>query len=132
IELLEDTSGILVKKIKPNFKTIGPRYGNLMKDISAAVAKMGQEDIAEIEQNNGISLQLAGGTAELTIDDFEILAEDIPGWLVAVEGKITVALDITLTESLRHEGYSRELVNRVQNLRKTSGLDVTDKIILNI
>ena len=132
LEYLSDSSGILVKKIKPNFKTLGPRYGKAMKAISEAIAKMTQEDIAAFERNGKFTIKAAEGDINLTLEDVEILSEDIPGWLVANEGRYTVALDITITEELRMEGIARELINRVQNMRKDSGFEVTDKIRIKI
>ncbi len=132
MELLEDTTGVLVKKIKPNFKTIGPKYGKQMKAISAMVNGWDQQAIAEVETNGGWNGEVDGAAIELTLEDFDIQAEDIPGWLVASEGGITVALDITISEELRNEGIARELINRIQNFRKESGLEVTDKIRLTI
>jgi isoleucyl-tRNA synthetase len=132
LELLGDGAGILVKSIKPNFKTIGPKYGKQMKAIAGIVAGFSQDDIAKIEQNNGWSGSIEGTEINLNLADFEINAQDIPGWLVASESGLTVALDITISESLKSEGIAREIVNRVQNLRKDSGLDVTDRIVLSI
>jgi isoleucyl-tRNA synthetase len=132
LELLGDGAGILVKSIKPNFKTIGPKYGKQMKAIAGIVAGFSQDDIATIEQNNGWSGSIEETEINLDLADFEINAQDIPGWLVASESGLTVALDITISESLKSEGIAREIVNRVQNLRKDSGLDVTDRIILSI
>ena len=132
LELLEEDNSVLVKSIKPNFKTIGPKYGKHMKAIAALVGKMTSEDIAEIEKNNGWSGEVNGEEVNLDSNDFEITAQDIPGWLVSSEGNLTVALDVTISEELRAEGIARELVNRVQNLRKDSGLEVTDRIVLKI
>jgi isoleucyl-tRNA synthetase len=132
LELLGDGAGILVKSIKPNFKTIGPKYGKQMKAIAGIVAGFSQDDIATIEQNNGWSGSIEETEINLDLADFEINAQDIPGWLVASESGLTVALDITISESLKSEGVAREIVNRVQNLRKDSGLDVTDRIVLSI
>lgn len=132
LEYLSDTKGVLVKKIKPNFKTIGKKYGKQMKSIMAMVNQWTQEDIAKVESDNGWKGELEGGNIELELEDFDISTDDIPGWLVATEGEITVALDITLSDDLREEGIAREFVNRIQNLRKDSGLDVTDKIHLKI
>lgn len=132
VEYIEDTSGILVKKVKPNFKTLGPRYGKMMKQISAAIGSLDQEDIILFEKNGSYTLKLEGEEVNLRLDDVEIISEDIPGWLVANEGSLTVALDVTLTEELKEEGIAREFVNRIQNLRKESGFDVTDKIHVSI
>ncbi len=132
LELLEEGNGMLVKSIKPNFKTIGPKYGKQMKAIAALVAQFNQDDIAAVESNKGWNGEIEGTTIALDMQDFEIVAQDIPGWLVASEGGITVALDITITDELKNEGIARELINRVQNLRKDSGLEVTDKIVLTI
>lgn len=133
IEFLDDTSGILVKKIKPNFKLLGKKHGKNMKAISAAIANFTQEDIAEIEKNGTINLSLEPSNLSLepcalSLKEVEILSEDIPGWLVANDGNLTVALDITITEELKQEGIAREFINRIQNLRKDSGFKVTDKI----
>jgi isoleucyl-tRNA synthetase len=132
LEYLTDTKGVLVKKIKPNFKTIGPKYGKLMKAISAWFAALDQDGIYNYESQNGAKIQLEGQEVVLELEDAEIASEDIPGWLVAGEGKLTVALDITISEALRAEGLARELVNRIQNIRKESGFDVTDKIEIRI
>ncbi|GAB3542166.1 isoleucine--tRNA ligase [Pontibacter brevis] len=129
IEYIDDTSGILVKKIKPNFKKLGQVFGPKMKLVAAAVQQMDQADIATLEREGGFEVRLNDDeTAVLTPDDVEITSEDIPGWLVVNEGKLTVALDITLTEELKQEGIARDLVNRIQNLRKDSNLEVQDKI----
>ncbi|MGE0078452.1 MAG: isoleucine--tRNA ligase [Bacteroidales bacterium] len=132
LEYLTDSSGILVKKIKPNFKTLGPRFGKSMKVISDAIGKMTQVDINFFERNNSFTIELAEGPVNITLEDVEILSEDIPGWLVANEGRYTVALDIKISEELRMEGIARELINRVQNIRKDSGFEVTDKIKITI
>ena len=132
LKLIEEGSGVIVKSIKPNFKTIGPKYGKQMKAISALVGKMTTDDIAAIEKNKGWTGEIDGQEIQLEITDFEILAQDIPGWLVSTEGPLTVALDITINETLRAEGIARELVNRVQNLRKDSGLEITDRILLKV
>jgi isoleucyl-tRNA synthetase len=131
LELLTDT-GILVKSIKPNFKTIGPKYGKHMKSISALVQQFDQNDIAQIEQNQGWIGQIEGENITLDFTDFEIQAQDIPGWLVANENGLTVALDVTISEELKAEGLAREVVNRIQNLRKESAFDVTDRITVKI
>lgn len=128
IELLDDASGILVKQIKPNFKTLGPKFGKDMKAIASAVALLGQEDIQKIEQEGEISLHIENKILNLQLQDVEISSQDIEGWLVASSGSLTVALDVTINETLRKEGIARELVNRIQNMRKDSGYEVTDKI----
>jgi isoleucyl-tRNA synthetase len=132
LELLNDGAGMLVKSIKPNFKTIGPKYGKQMKAISELVKGFGQDDITQIEQNNGWSGTIEGTEIQLDLSDFEINAQDIPGWLVASENGLTVALDITISEGLKSEGIAREIVNRVQNLRKDSGFDVVDRILIQV
>jgi len=128
IEYITDTAGILVKKIKPNFKTLGPRFGKQMKEVSGAINNLSQEDIAAFEAAGSFAIKVEGENELLDLDDVEIISEDIPGWLVANEGNLTVALDIHITEELRQEGMARELINRIQNIRKESGFDVTDKI----
>ncbi|HEY8401241.1 MAG TPA: isoleucine--tRNA ligase, partial [Cytophagaceae bacterium] len=133
IEYIDDTSGILVKKIKPNFKKLGKEYGPKLKEISAAITSMQQPDIQKIEKENAYQVKLSDGTvATLTLEDVEITSEDIPGWLVANENGLTVALDITITDELRKEGIARDIVNRVQNLRKDMGLEVQDKIKITV
>ena len=132
IDLIEDDGKMIVKQIKPNFKSIGPKYGKQMKAISKLIAGFNQEDIAEIQTKSGWEGEIENETIRLTIEDFEINAKDIPGWVVASEGKLTVALDVTITDELKSEGISRELINKIQNLRKDNNLDVTDKISLNI
>ena len=132
LEVLTDVSGVLVKKAKPDFKKLGPKYGKLMKQISGAVAQFGQDDIAKLEQDGKYLLNLNGEEVTLEAEDVEITTEDIPGWLVMSESGVTVALDITISEELRYEGIARELINRIQNLRKDSGLEVTDRISLKV
>ncbi len=132
LELIDEGNGMLVKSVKPNFQTIGPKYGKQMKAIAGIVNGFNQEDIAKLEANNGWKGTIEGHEIELDLSDFTIAAQDIPGWLVASENGLTVALDITLSEGLKNEGIARELINRVQNLRKDSGLEVTDKITLSI
>jgi len=132
IQLLDDASGILVKQIKPNFKVLGPKFGKDMKAIAAEVSKLGQEDIQKIEREGELLLQLENKTVNLQLTDVEISSQDIEGWLVASSGSLTVALDVTIDETLRKEGIARELVNRIQNLRKESGFEVTDKIDIKI
>jgi isoleucyl-tRNA synthetase len=128
VEYIHDTRGLIVKKIKPNFKTLGKKYGKMMKEISDLFAKLGQEEIYAIEESERYLLQLTSGVAEITAEDYEITSEDMPGWQVAVDGKLTIALDVTVNEDLRREGVARELVNRIQNLRKDCKFEVTDKI----
>ncbi|MBI3136361.1 MAG: isoleucine--tRNA ligase [Bacteroidetes bacterium] len=132
IELLEDTNGIIVKKIKPNFKTIGKKYGKQMKAITELAKNWTNADIQKIEAQAGWKGDVEGTPVELEMEDFEITTDDIPGWLVTSEGRITVALDVTLTDDLKREGIAREIINRVQNLRKDSGLEVTDKIHVTV
>ncbi len=132
IELIDDASGILVKTIKPNFKVLGPKFGKDMRFVTQAIQKMSQEDIAIVEKQGEISLKINEKIVNLTQTEVEITSQDIEGWLVANQGGLTVALDVTISDSLRKEGNARELINRVQNLRKESGLDVTDKIKLLI
>lgn len=132
LELLKDTSGVLVKKIKPNFKTIGKKYGKQMKAIIAMVNQWSQDDIAKVESESGWTGEIDAVEIKLDLEDFEISTDDIPGWLVTTEGNLTVALDVTISNELKEEGIAREFVNRIQNLRKESGLEVTDKIKLAI
>ena len=132
IEYLSESAGFLVKKIKANFKTLGPRYGKQMKEIAAAIADFSQEDINRIEQDGQFVFTLHGEDIYIQLSDVEIITEDIPGWVVSNQGTLTVALDITLTPGLIEEGIARELINRIQNLRKDKGFDVTDKISLKI
>lgn len=132
IELLDDASGILVKQIKPNFKVLGPKFGKEMKLIAGAVAKLGQEDIQKIEQEGEISIEIENKSIILQFQDVEITSQDIEGWLVASSGSLTVALDVTINDTLRKEGIARELINRIQNMRKDSGFDVTDKIDIKL
>ncbi|MGB2685396.1 MAG: DUF5915 domain-containing protein, partial [Olleya sp.] len=132
IQLLEDASDILVKQIKPNFKTLGPRFGKDMKTIAGAINKMTADDIKIVEQKGEIDVDCNGKIVKLQRDDVEITSQDIEGWLVANEGNITVALDVTISDALKEEGIARELVNRIQNLRKDSGFEVTDKISVQL
>ncbi|WP_291114903.1 isoleucine--tRNA ligase [Flavobacterium sp. UBA6135] len=128
IELLDDASGVLVKQIKPNFKALGPRFGKDMGLVSKAIQEFNQEQINELDRNGSLDIEISGKSITLALDDVEISSQDIPGLLVANANGITVALDITITDELRKEGIARELVNRIQNLRKDSGFEVTDKI----
>ncbi len=130
IHFEEGASGILVKKVKCDFKKLGPKFGKQMKTVAAAVAEMSQEAIAELEKNGRYTFVLDGAEAVVEAADVEIFSEDIPGWLVANEGTLTVALEVTVTEELKREGIARELVNRIQNIRKSSGFEITDKITI--
>tara|TARA_R110002051_G_scaffold71624_5_gene129369 strand:- start:7003 stop:10401 length:3399 start_codon:yes stop_codon:yes gene_type:complete len=132
IQLLDDASGILVKRIKPNFKTLGPKFGKEMKQIANVVNGFSQKDIQKIEQDGELTIQLENKSITLQLQDVEISSQDIEGWMVATSGKLTVALDVTINEELRNEGVARELVNRIQNIRKDSGFEVTDKIAIKI
>jgi len=132
IEYLGEDTAMLVKKIKPNFKTLGPRYGKLMKQVSDAFAAMTQESIREFEQSGKLNLTIDGQELDLELPDAEITTQDIPGWIVSTQNQLIVALDITVTEDLANEGLAREIVNRVQNMRKDKGFEVTDTIILRL
>ena len=132
LKFVDNAAGILVKKIKPDFKKLGPRYGKIMKALAAAIQAMSQDEINAFEKAGTFTLSVEGQEAMIERADVEIISEDIPGWLVANEGRLTVALDITVTENLRKEGLARELVNRIQNLRKSSGYDITDKISVTV
>jgi isoleucyl-tRNA synthetase len=135
VEFVQDDSGILKKKIKPNFKALGPKFGPKMKEVAAAISAMTEEDIKVLERDNEFPLSISsdpGTPVFITLHEVEIIAEDVPGWLVASEGSLTVALDITITENLRKEGIARDFVNRIQNLRKDSGFEVTDKIRISL
>ena len=132
IQILDDSSDFLVKKIKANFKVLGPRYGKIMKQVANAISQMSQKDIASLERNDNFVLNVEGQEVAITTADVEINSEDIPGWLVANEGKYTVALDINVTPELVEEGIAREFVNRIQNIRKDSNFDITDRIRVKI
>ncbi|MFW6248252.1 MAG: isoleucine--tRNA ligase [Bacteroidota bacterium] len=132
IEYVFDTTGIITKKIKANFKQLGPKYGKLVKHISAALNQFSQEDITALEKNGKYSMEIEGKQVEITTDEVEIISEDIPGWLVTNDANLTIALDINVTEDLKYEGIARELVNRIQNIRKDNQFDVTDKIEIEI
>lgn len=131
VEYVDDASGILVKNIKPNFRKLGQAYGPKMKAISAIINGFGKDEIATIERDNAFEIDVEGEKITLTLEDVEITSQDIPGWLVASEGGLTVALDITISDELRKEGLSRDMVNRIQNLRKDKGLEVQDKIAVS-
>ena len=132
IEYITDTEGLITKKIKPMFKTLGKKYGKQMKEISSAFANFTQKDISAIERSEEYTLNLPSGDVVLQKGDYEISSEDMPGWLVATEGALTLALDIQISEDLRREGTARELVNRIQNIRKDSGFEVTDRVSVTI
>ena len=132
VELMDDASGVLVKQIKPNFKALGPRFGKDMGLISKEIQSLSQEQINALDKNGSLDVAISGKSITLTTADVEISSQDIPGWLVANSGGLTVALDITLTDELRNEGIARELVNRIQNIRKDSGYEVTDRITVTL
>ncbi|NOY95183.1 MAG: isoleucine--tRNA ligase [Chlorobi bacterium] len=132
VEYISDTSGIIKKKIKPNFKALGPKYGKLMKQIAGAINNLSQEDIALFEKTGTFNLSINNEMVAITLDDVEIVTEDIPGWLVANDGNMTIALDINITEELKQEGIAREFINKIQNIRKESGFSVTDRVELQI
>jgi len=132
VEYIDDNSSILVRKVKPNFKTLGPRYGKLMKEISNIISTLTPKEIAAFENNGNYPITISGQKIVLTTEDVEIISEDISGWQVANDGKLTVALDITVSDDLLYEGIAREFVNRIQNIRKENGFDVTDKITVLI
>ena len=128
IKFVSNEEGVLVKKVKPDFKKLGPKYGKIMKLLAAQITSMSQKDIIEFERQGSFTFNVNGEDATVELSDVEVISEDIPGWLVANEGSLTVALDITVSDDLRREGIARELVNRIQNIRKNSGFEITDKI----
>jgi isoleucyl-tRNA synthetase len=136
IEFIHDTTGIIIKKIKPNYKVLGKKLGADMKAVANAIGNFSQEQIVEFENSGKALIAIAQDdahkTVEITLDDVEISGEDIPGWLVANAGNITVALDITVTQALKNEGNARELVSKLQKLRKDMNLEITDKISVSI
>lgn len=132
IELLDDASGILVKQIKPNFKALGPRFGKDMGLISKEIQGFSADQINQLDKLGTLDIVISGNNVTLSLEDVEITSQDIEGWLVANSNGITVALDITISEELKNEGIARELVNRIQNIRKDSGFEVTDKIKVQI
>jgi len=132
VEFLTDAAGIISKKIKANFKTLGPKHGKLMKQISGEIAGFNQQDISSLEKTGNYDLNIGGEIISLSLEDVEIQTEDVPGWLVASEGGLTIALDINLTEELKQEGIAREFINKIQNIRKESDFEVTDRIVLQI
>ena len=132
IRYVGNDAGVLVKRIKPNFKALGPKYGKIMKALAQKLTSLSQDAINKFEQSGSITLEVNGQQAVVDVADVEIISEDIPGWLVANEGSLTVALDIQLTPALKQEGTARELVNRIQNVRKSKNFDITDKIVVKI
>ena len=132
IEYVFDTTGIITKKIKPDFKQLGPKYGKLVKQISAVLNQFSQEDITALEKNGIYTMEIEGSQVEITLGEVEIISEDIPGWLVTNDANLTIALDINVTDDLKYEGIARELVNRIQNIRKDNQFDVTDKVEVEI
>ncbi len=132
LKYVDNAAGILVKKVKPDFKKLGPRYGKIMKQLAVVVQGMDQQAIGELENKGSYTFDVDGQSATIELADVEIISEDIEGWLVANEGRLTVALDITVSDDLKKEGIARELVNRIQNIRKSSGLDITDRICVEI
>ena len=132
IELINDASGILIKNIKPNFKILGPKFGKDMRLVSSAIQNLSDKDIAKFELDGQLDIDINGSAQTILIEEVEISTQDIEGWLVANQGNLTVALDVSLNEELKNEGIARELINRIQNLRKEKGFEVTDKIKLTI
>ena len=130
IKLVSADEGVLIKRIKPDFKKLGPKFGQSMKSIAAMLSNATQPQIAELERNGSIILNVNGENAQIELGDVEVISEDIPGWLVANDGNITTALDVTVTDELKQEGIARDIVNRIQNIRKSRNYDITDKIIL--
>ncbi len=132
LKLVDNEEGVLVKRIKPDFKKLGPKFGKQMKSVAAALAGISQKDIIALESDGQLTIDLAGTPAVIELADVEVISEDIPGWLVANDGALTVALDVTVTPELRREGIARELVNRIQNIRKSRDYDITDRIEVTI
>ena len=132
IELLDDASGVLVKNIKPNFKVLGPKFGKNMRFVGQAISALDNDAITKIEKEGSLVLDINGEATTITRDEVEISSKDIEGWTVANQGKLTVALDITLSDALKNEGVARELINRIQNMRKENGYEVTDRIKISL
>ena len=132
LKFVDSANEMLVKRVKPDFKKLGPRYGKIMKQLALRIQGMEKSEIIELEKSGSVMLSVDGQEALITTDDVEILSEDIPGWLVGNEGRLTVALDITLSDVLQKEGVARELVNRIQNLRKAKNFDITDRITIKL
>ena len=129
-KFVDNEAGVLVKRVKPDFKKLGPKFGKTMKAVAAAITSMSQQEIASLEKNGNITITVDGNEAMIEAIDVEIISEDIPGWLVANEGNLTIALDVTITDELKQEGIARDIVNRIQNIRKSRNYDITDKINL--
>lgn len=129
---VDSANEMLVKKVKPDFKKLGPRYGKIMKQLAVKIQEMGNSDINKLESNGTFLLSIDGKEVSIGLDDVEVISEDIPGWLVGNEGRLTVALDITISDKLRKEGIARELVNRIQNSRKAKDFEITDRVIVKI
>ena len=129
---VDSANEMLVKKVKPDFKKLGPRYGKIMKQLAVKIQEMENSDINKLESNGSFILNVGGEEVVIGLDDVEIISEDIPGWLVGNEGRLTVALDITITDELRKEGIARELVNRIQNIRKAKDFEITDRVKVEI
>jgi isoleucyl-tRNA synthetase len=132
LHFVDSANEMLVKRVKPDFKKLGPRYGKIMKKLAAVINEMSREAIGQFEKDGTYRFDIEGQLAEIGLDDVEIISEDIPGWLVGNEGRLTVALDITISDSLSKEGIARELINRIQNLRKSKGFEITDRINIQL
>jgi isoleucyl-tRNA synthetase len=132
IEYISDTAGFIKKKVKPNFKALGPKVGKSMKAVAEYLTNLDQEDLSRLEQDGKLTFGIDNSTFEVQLSDVEVIAEDVPGWQVANLGKLTVALDVTISNELKQEGISRELINRIQNQRKNNGLEVTDRVTVRL
>ena len=132
IKLVDNEESGLVKRVKADFKKLGPKYGKIMKDLGKAITSMSQKDISLLEKNGEFTFDSLPGSPVVTLEDVEVIPEDIPGWLVANDGNVTVALDVTLTPELKNEGMARELINRIQNIRKSSDFEITDKVFVTL
>ncbi len=132
IKIVDNEESGLVKRVKADFKKLGPRYGKIMKDLGKAITAMSQKEIAVLEKEGRFAFEALPGVPVVTTEDVEIIPEDVPGWLVANDGSITVALDVTITPGLRNEGMARELVNRIQNIRKSQDFEITDKVVVTL
>jgi isoleucyl-tRNA synthetase len=130
MKLVDSSDGVFAKRVKPDFKKLGPKFGKQMKAVAAAITQMSNPDIAVLESQGFVNLSIDGADARIDLADVEVISEDIPGWLVANEGSVTIAIDITLTPELKQEGIARDIVNRIQNIRKSRGYEITDRISL--